>query len=372
MRNDEILKLMEDFWKDEVIATELYDFLSKKVSGDKSKLFKEISEMERRHAIIWNEVCEKAFSVKFKLGIRLRIKKFFMKLLAAIMPLTFMVYYLESDERSAVLNYSKLLKEFKDDPQLYSIIEGVIKDEIDHEARLIDMVLEEVSYINKAKDAIYGMTDSLVEILALVIGLAGVMKNPILIGLAGLISSIGGTFSMTSGAYLSTKSQNDIYEGKIKEIDVKEAIDIDSLKNDLKSALIEKGTESSAAEGIIRIIGNDSKVLKNLVRSLSIEETLSNPKDVAVTTGIYYILGAMPAVIPFFAAYALSMDSLTAVIISVMSAAIVSFFSGIFIAVLSGISIKKKAFENVLIIMGAAVATYFIGTAARVFLGIEI
>jgi len=372
MEKSEVFELVKDFWEDEMIATELYSFLSKKAPKEKAKLFKAISAMEKNHAIVWNDVATRTFSVTFKAGIKLKIKTFFMKFLAIILPLTFMIYYLELDERKAVLNYSKILNVFKDDKELYDMVERVIKDEIEHEADLTDLILGETSYLSKTKDAIYGMTDSLVEILALVIGLAGVVYNPLLIGLAGLISSVGGTFSMTSGAYLSTKSQNDIYEGKIKEVDVKEEIDPQSLKNDLKHALVEKGIEYDVSEKLVEIIGDDKRVLSNLVKSLSIEEVITNPKEAAVTTGTYYILGALPAIIPFFLALAFPITSVTAAIIAVASAAIVSFVSGIFTAVLSGMNIKRKSFENVLIILGSAMATYFIGSMARLFLGIEI
>ncbi|MGQ4834313.1 MAG: VIT1/CCC1 transporter family protein [Candidatus Asgardarchaeia archaeon] len=370
--SEKALELLKDFWEDEMIATELYKFLAKKASKEKVELFKKISEMEKAHAEIWSKIAEIKFSVKFKSSFSLKIKTFFMKLLAFIMPLTFMVYYLELDERSAVLNYSKLLEMFKKEPQEYSLVKRVIRDEIDHENQLVEMILGETSYISKAKDAIYGMTDSLVEILALVIGLAGFSANPLIIGLAGLISSIGGTFSMTSGAYLSTKSQNDIYEGKVREIDIKEVVSIESLKDSLVAGLKEKGVDTETAKHVVEIIGNNTNVLKNLVKSLSIEESYTNPKDAAVTTGVYYILGALPAIVPFFIPLIIPLTSVHAAIIAVIAAAIVSFFSGIFTAVLSGISIKKKSLENVIIIIGAAFATYLIGTLARMFLGVEI
>ena len=370
--DDKTLKMIKEFWEDEVTATELYKFMAKRAKGKKSELFLNLSNMEKGHAAIWNDVAKKGYSKEFKVGIVQKIKIFFMKLVALIMPLTFMVYYLELDERSAILNYSKLLEIFEDQTELYELSEKVIREEIQHETELIEMILGETTYIRKAKDAIYGMTDSLVEILALVIGLAGAIQNPIFIGLAGLISSIGGTFSMTSGAYLSTKSQNDIYQGKIREIDVKEVIDLSTLKTDLRNNLIERGITKVAAKKLVESIGDNPKILKNLLKSLSIEESLSNPKEAAVTTGIYYILGALPAVIPFFIPLAIPLSSVYAAIIAISAAVIVSFFSGIFTAVLSGISIKKKAVENVIIIVGAAMATYFIGSFARIFIGIKI
>ena len=372
LMSDETLKMLKDFWEDEVIATELYKFMAEKARNKNPEVFLKLSNMEKGHAVIWSDVAKKRYSKVFKVGIKQKIKIFFMKLVALLMPLSFMVYYLELDERSAILNYSKLLEIFKDEPELYELSEKVIRDEIQHENELIEMILGETSYIRKAKDAIYGMTDSLVEILALVIGLAGAIQNPIFIGLAGLISSIGGTFSMTSGAYLSTKSQNDIYKGKMREIDVVESIDINALKTDLRNNLVERGITKLAAKKLVESIGDNPKILKNLLKSLTVEESLSNPREAAVTTGVYYILGALPAVIPFFIPLIIPLSSFNAAIIAVSAAVIVSFFSGIFTAVLSGISIKKKAIENVVIIVGAAIATYFIGSFARIFIGIEI
>lgn len=368
----EDLEKIKDFWEDEILAMNLYRFLKRKAKGERKQIFEKLSEMEKGHAEIWKTIAKKFFNVEFKPHLSLKIKILFNKLLALITPLTFMIYYLELDERTATLEYSKILSKFESDPQHYEIVKNIIFDEIEHETTFIEMIMGEKSRIAKVKDAIYGMTDSLVEILALVIGLASVIINPLTIGLAGLISAIGGTFSMTSGAYLSAKSQNDIYEGAVKEIEVKDAIDRSTLVKDLELAFIEKGVDKATAKTITEHLKSNPDVLKNLVTSLAIEETPTNPKEVAITTGVYYILGALPAVLPFFVANFFAISTLEVALIAILLASIVSFFTGIFTAVLSGINIKRKAIENVLIIIGSAIATYSIGTLAKILLGIEI
>jgi len=370
--NEEDIALLRDYWEDELIATNLYRFLKRKVDGERKDTLNKLAEMELGHANFWQALAKQHFNKEFKKGLTLRIKIFFYKLLAMITPLSFMIYYLELDERDAAIGYSEVLDKFKDDPEAYEKIKEIIYDEIAHEAAFMDMILGEKSYLTRVKEAIYGMTDSLVEILALVIGLASVISDPLTIGLAGLISAIGGTFSMTSGAYLSTKSQNDIYEGNIRDIELKASLTESALIDDIKRALTSKGIDEVAVDKLIGSIRQNKKALENLAKSLEIEETWTDPKEVAITTGTYYILGAIPAVLPFFIAPFLSISTITVAIVAIFFSSLVSFIAGIFTAILSGINIKRKAIENVLIIIGATLATFTIGTVAKILLGIEI
>lgn len=370
---EELQHVLKEFWDDEIVATDLYGFLSKRAKDDEQKkLFKSISEMESRHAKAWQDIANSMFGISFKEGWGTRLRKFYMRTLARILPSTFMIKFLELDEQSAVIGYSKLLEHVKDDPETTEKVQKIIRDEVHHEGTLINLIMEKAEYLSRIGDAIYGMTDSLVEILALVIGLAGLISNPILIGLAGMISAIGGTFSMTSGAYLSTQSENDIYEGKIQELEIKERVVPDTLKDDLKRALISKKVEENVADEVVSVLKNDTKGLAILLKSLAINETFEDAKASAITTGKYYILGALPAIVPFFLGFLFPITPLWASIIAIVSAAIISFVAGIFTAVLSGTKIKSKAFKNVLFIIGSTFATYMIGTLARTFLGIEV
>ncbi len=364
---------IKDFWEDEIVSTSVYGYLSRKAKGEKSSLFKEISEMEKTHADFWNGIATELYSKTYKVGIGTRIKRFFMKILALIMPLSFIVYYLEQDERVGIIRYAEVLEKFKHDPNIYPQLEKIITQEIQHETHLIKLLLGEEEHLKRIKDAIYGMTDSLVEILALVIGLAGVFQNqPLLVGLAGLIAAIGGTFSMTSGAYLSAKSQNDIYTGKVKEIEIKGIIGTQFLKEELIEALESHEIKPETAIKIASALEKDPNVMKTLLKQLAIEESPEDAKSSAITTGFYYIIGALPPITPFFVAAIVGSNAVVAAIFAVVLSATVSFLSGLYTAVLSGISVKKTAINNVLIIIGATMATFFIGSLARTFLGIEV
>ncbi len=373
MDQKELEKIIKEFWEGEYIATGFYRHMAKKSESKRAELFQEISKMEEKHGRYWNEnIAPKKLGKSFKPTLRLKLRLFVLKVLAFILPLAFIIHLLESDERAALLNYSKILKTFEDDPESQALVAEIMKDEIRHEHSMAELLIGDESQLSRVKDAIYGMTDSLVEILALVIGLASIMNDPFLIGLAGFIAAIGGTFSMTSGAYLSVKSQNDIYEGKVAEIDIKSNFDPKYMADDLKITLKNKGLDDKAASQIVNIVGEDNEVTKALLKSMAIEETYDDPTNAAITTGIYYVLGAIPAVFPFFLGVIIPVTPITASIIAIILCAIISFVAGIFTAVLSGINIKGKAFKNMIITIGAAGATYFIGSLARAFLGVEV
>ncbi len=370
---DEIKSMIKDFYDDELISYSFYKFLGDRAKDNKRETFHKMSEMELEHSRIWKDDIGSEYQINEKLTFSSKIRLFFLKLMAVILPLSFMINYIELDERGALQKYMDMLHKFKhSDDKIKELITGIMKDEILHEATLTKFMLGETSKISNLKEAIYGMTDSLVEILALVIGLASIMNNLLLIGLSGLLASIGGTFSMVSGAYLSVQTQNDIYDGQLSDLHSKHKVGAEYVTDDLVASLDDKGLEHSVSVEIAKKIEQDDNALLGLAEAIIIEEEKSDPKTAAVTTGIYYILGALPAFLPFFFAIPFDLAPLQAAIIAVGLSALLAFIAGIFTAVLSGISIGTKGIKNVIITIGAALATYAFGTIARGLLGINV
>lgn len=363
------LKILKTFWEDEIVASSAYLALSKRFKGERRKNILALSDIEKGHAKLLEQIVAESFGVKFKMSLRLRLRILFRKILARIMPLTFMLNYLE--ERSAIIAYSRALEKFKDLPGVYSKIKQIIHDEIEHESVLARMLIDESGYINTIKDAIYGMTDSLVEILALVIGSISIIADPLLVGLVGLIATIGGAFSMTAGAYLSAKSQMDVYEWSVTEINIKKSLMPETLRAHLKDILMERGIVEDSANMIADSLSNNAEALSRLVEALASEEKPQNPISVAKTTGAYYVLGALPAIIPFFIGGILRAPVLIITLVAIAIASVITFIAGILTAILSGEKVIKKSILNVLIVIGAALAAYVVAILARMLLGIE-
>jgi len=56
----------------------------------------------------------KTFGKEFKIGLRLRLRIFLWRILAFMLPLIFMINYLELEERNAYMAYVRILKAFED------------------------------------------------------------------------------------------------------------------------------------------------------------------------------------------------------------------------------------------------------------------
>lgn len=371
--SNQIQGMLEDFYEDEIISYNFYAFLGNRAKNNVKAKFLEMAGMEKEHARIWREDIGINYPIAINISRRAKIRLFFLKLLALFLPLSFMINYIELGERGALQQYTDALKFFgESNEHIRDQIQYIMKDEILHEATLAALILGSSSKISNVKEAIYGMTDSLIEILALVIGLASIMNSLLLIGLSGMLAAIGGTFSMVSGAYLSVQSQNDIYVGKQSDLHAKHKLGAKYVADDLQQSLIEKGLVESIAKDIAQKVADEKAALLGLAETVIIEEELADPKAAATTTGIYYVLGSLPTFVPFFIAIPFGLSPMTAALIAVGLSAILAFVAGVFTAVLSGINIGGKGIKNVLITIGAALVTYLFGTIARSILGISI
>ena len=119
-------------------------------------------------------------------------------LIARIFGLTFGIKLMEKGEEKAQGSYEKLAASFSD-------AEKIIQDENRHEKELTSLIEEEkLKYVGSI---VLGLNDALVELTGTLAGLTFALQNTRLIALAGLITGIAASLSMSASEYLSTKSE---------------------------------------------------------------------------------------------------------------------------------------------------------------------
>jgi VIT1/CCC1 family predicted Fe2+/Mn2+ transporter len=368
----EALDILRNFWKAEVLADHLYRFIASRYRDpDKKSIIMSIGKMERGHAAVWNDIAQQTCHVSFEISIRFRLQILWMKFLSLVMPLTFFVHYMEHHERNSILQYSELLENYRDNETIRETIATIIREEIGHEWMMMEQIADRTSYVEKAKEAIHGMTAGIIETLALVIGLLAVHASSLIIGLTGLISTIGGMVAIMTISYISAKGHHDLFEGKIKELNVKKEIHPDTLKHELKSTLLEKGFGEKTATDMMEALGEDTYLLSHLLKTVKIKEEATIPTEAVKTTTTFFIIGTLPIIIPFFAGIIWQSGPLVPALISFAIAIVIVSIAGLFIAVLSGGRIMEKVVHNVLVIFGSCSLTYLIGLTARLRFGIE-
>ncbi len=202
----------ESFYQGEVNDSFLYLQLAQneKHENTKNKLL-ELSEIEKSHSEFWAAEIRSAGREPVP-----KIRKFsvfYLKFLKSIFGISFVINYLEKSEVKGIVDYLEYTKSENDEDKKKRLNE-IINDERNHEAVFIKMSEEFSLSAEKTHDAIYGMSDGLIEVLAGVAGLTNVLANNFYILIGGLIFAISGMISMTIGAFLSERAKIQLNKGE--------------------------------------------------------------------------------------------------------------------------------------------------------------
>jgi len=367
------LSLLHKYWQSEIIADRLYGFLATRSNNiERKEIIRNIGMMEKRHATVWNQIAAKSHGVSFDVSPSLRLKILLVKLLSLILPFTIFIHYMEHGERSAILEYFKLLEAYRHDEDTRTIITDIIRQEITHEWQMMEQIADKESYIAKTREAMDAMTIGIIETLGVVIGLLAAHASTLTIGLTGLIAAIGGLFAIMSVSYVSSQANYDLHEGKTREIHIKKEINPAVLRRELEKTFVDKGIRSETVKDIMGIIGDDTSILFNLVKSIKMAGEASEPSEAVKTSGLFFIIGAVPILIPFFIGVVGDLAPFIPAMIAFTLAVLTISMTGFFVAVLSGKKILMKIIHNIFIIMGTCAVTYGVGLAARILLGIDV
>lgn len=127
-----------------------------------------------------------------------RIKILFFVFLGRVFGLNFALRLLEGGEDSAQTTY----EQWRQVPQ----IDAIIREEKEHEMRLLDMIDEE--RLRYAGSVVLGLNDALVELTGALVGFSLALQNTRLVAIVGLITGLAASMSMASAEYLSTKQED--------------------------------------------------------------------------------------------------------------------------------------------------------------------
>jgi VIT1/CCC1 family predicted Fe2+/Mn2+ transporter/rubrerythrin len=236
---------------------------------------------------------------------------------------------LKINERRDIGRYKKQLLELSDEPSL-GILREVIADENEHYKILSSLIRarpplpkmenkqarqllanlmaarqskypEAAGWVN---DAIYAANDGLGSIFGIVSGVAGAtLGKSHFVLIAGLAGMIGSALTTGTGAYLSAKSERELFEaGLARE---RRAVDYDQAEAREVLALNYqiRGLPEDVAIRIVHLLAeNKEEFIKALARTRSntSEESLSIPSVSALVGAVATATGAFVPIIPFF------------------------------------------------------------------------
>jgi len=291
------MKLLLQAQRAEITEHYIYKKLASNIKDEHNKkVLLHISEDELKHYNIWKEHTNKEIKPSSFMFWRYY-------LISKIFGLTFGLKLMERGEGVAQNNYKKISKHIKGDA------EKIKRDEQRHEEEILAMLNEEkLRYVGSI---VLGLNDALVELTGALAGLTFVLQNSQLIAMAGLITGIAASLSMSASEYLSTRSD----------------------------------------------VGKDG-----------LDKEGKSPIKSSVYTGIAYIITVMFLIFP----YLVISNLYGSLIWMLANAIIVIFLFTFYVSVAKDVNFKKEFWSMALISLGVAVVSFGIGYLVRIVMGVEV
>ena len=220
---------------------------------------------------------------------------------------------------------------------------------------------------NALRAAVLGGNDGLVSNFSLVMGVAGAVSGQQEVLITGLAGLLAGALSMAMGEWISVKSSQELYENQME-------VEMEELENNPEGeerelALIyqTKGIPEAQARAMAKeIMGNKQQAHDVLVKEelgINAEELKGSAMEAAVASFVFFAVGAIIPVVPFF-----FFGGMKAVLLSAGFSTVGLFVIGSAITLFTGRSVWKSGFRQVLFGLAAAGVTYGIGTLIGVSL----
>lgn len=369
MKKDELDRL-QAYWRDEMKAARTYERLAEATADERSRqLLLEMRDVELRHAARWEARIQELGGELPPLPSAHRAG--WLALLARLGGQDWVYRRLEETEREAVTAYGADLT----DAASTAIAAEAQAEERQHATILRAMSRAQVGGLGEIlsrerwhrggggamRELIFGINDGLVSTLSLVSGVAGAQPGRGVILLAGVAGLLAGAISMAAGAYISTKSEREVYEAEVARERQELEENPEEETEELRILYELKGFSQPEAERLVARMSQDQELmLEGLLRDELglMPERFPNPWKAGAFSGGAFVVGA---VIPLIA-YFFFLEGLSAVIASAGLSIAALFIIGVLKTLFTGRSWWRSGLEMVGIGLFATLVTYLIGT----------
>ncbi|BCJ87084.1 VIT1/CCC1 transporter family protein [Effusibacillus dendaii] len=305
-------KLLIENWRREMEAVQLYELAARQEPNPKKhNILLRLAEIEKEHAILWEkQLTELGYDLSqlpvIKVPNDLKTTNLMKKL-----------FDIEQSNATWYQSQRNLLA----DENLLQILDKIEEDEAEHETTVNSLTRSTPSISNvlnniwrkerwhKQKtgdwvgDAIYGVNDGLGAIFGIIAGVAGYTNDSHTILVSGFFGALASTLSMGAGAWLATKSENELMESELihERREVQE--DPEHEKEELALLYELKGFSQEESKQIANRIASDPE---QFVKAMAQEElgihesTAANPWTSALYGCISTFIGGIIPLIPFF------------------------------------------------------------------------
>ncbi len=212
------------------------------------------------------------------------------------------------------------------------------------------------------RDIILGVNDGLVSMFLLVAGVVGGTMTTEQVLLAGIAGALAGAISMAAGEYLATKSQDQAFQAELE-------LEAEHLRwyrdrevEELREMFTTMGLSGDELETVVEIIDGNDEAMIQMMAGLEfgiVEHERRNPYVAAVYSGLLFIAGSLPPVLPFV----FDVSPGSGLAWAAAATGIALFIVGAMKTLMTRRSMLRSGLENLAIGFGGAVLSYLVGRA---------
>ena len=211
------------------------------------------------------------------------------------------------------------------------------------------------------RDIILGVNDGLVSIFLLIVGVVGGGLDTDQILLAGVAAAIAGAVSMASGEYIATKSQEEVFDREmiLEKEHLKYHREVE--RQEIRDMFGDLGFQPEDAERIVEIVDADDDAFLKVMMALEfgvVDTERRSPWMAAIMSGLLFLSGALPSIIPF----AFVADPSTGLWMAALGSGIALFAVGALKTVVTNTNPIISGLENVGVAAVGAVVSYGVGS----------
>ncbi len=374
LENEKLIRTLQKIYKREMSSAKMYRQLAERESvNERKEILTRLAEAEEKHAEKW-----KARLIELGGKIPTNIENTVGKIRRWLLIRTGRenaIRRLEQAEDNDTLAYQKEVQVFSDSKDIETMKEVEREEKVhskilhsitepEHPQSKLDRIISREKWHTHGVggwvgQAIYGANDGLGAVFGIVSGMAGYSGGSEVVLVAGLAGSLASALSMGSGAYLSRKSEKEIYLAEIERERKEIEQNPDEEREELSLFYQLKGFSHEEAEKLsAKLIEQPEQMLKVLASEelgLSVT-TFPNPIREAFSAGISTAVGGIIPVIPFFFA-----SGLNAVIISLVISTLAHFAIGVLKTIVTGRGWFKSGLEMTAVGIITAAIAYGVG-----------
>ena len=209
--------------------------------------------------------------------------------------------------------------------------------------------------------SVFGISDGLVSNMALILGIAGASTDPSFVRLAGVSGMLAGAISMAAGEYVSLRAQAELVERELNIERRSIAENPEAETAELAAIYRDRGLDPDHAEQVAEGLMADPDVALDVHarEELGVNPAqLGSPLVAAASSFGSFGVGAFLPLIPWLAG-----GGTGAVWASIAFGLVAAVVVGAILAYLTERSVLRTVVRQLLVVGGACIATYLIGSA---------